>query len=141
MAQEHSNGVPQRRVTKSEACEALGVSLSTLDRRISEGQYEVERVQQGQVQRVFVLLPGDTARPREAEPEPATELVELRERVAGLEALLEERGRRLAEADERYQHQRVDHEAEVGRLLRALPAPSAPPAPGAPSRPWWKVWA
>ena len=50
--------------------------------------------------------------------------MELRERVAGLEALLEERGRRLAEADERYQHQRVDHEAEVGRLLRALPAPT-----------------
>ena len=64
MAQEHSNGVQHRRVTKSEACETLGVSLSTLDRRISEGQYEVERIQQGQVQRVFVLLPGDTARPR-----------------------------------------------------------------------------
>ena len=141
MAQEHITDPSQVRVTKAEACKALGVSLATLNRRISEGQYDVDRVQQGQVQRVFVLLPGDTARPREAEPEPATELVELRERVAGLEALLEERGRRLAEADERYQYQRVDHEAEVGRLLRALPAPSAPPAPGAPSRPWWKMWA
>ena len=63
MAQDHSNDPSLRRVTKPEACQILQVSLSTLNRRIAEGQLEVERVQQGQGHRVFVLMPADTDRP------------------------------------------------------------------------------
>ena len=48
------------RVTKSEACRRLGVSLSTLDRRIAAGELPVEREQLGAQVRVMVLLPADT---------------------------------------------------------------------------------
>ena len=56
MSQEPPIATPLRRVTKAEACQLLQVSLSTLNRRIAEGQLAVERVPQGQVQRIFVLL-------------------------------------------------------------------------------------
>ena len=52
MSQEHTTGLPQRRVTKSEACRLLGVFWFTLDRQISEGHLEVERVKQRLVHRV-----------------------------------------------------------------------------------------
>ena len=85
MSQQHTTGLPQRRVTKSEACQILGVSLSTLDRRITEGQLEVERVQQGQVNRVFVLLPaGDMPEDR---PDPEKEMAVAQERIRSLEEL------------------------------------------------------
>ena len=133
MAQDHGNDIPQQRVTKMEACRLLGVSLSTLDRRIAEGQYEVERVQQGQVHRVFVLLPAAVdldEGPEESGPDAGVQLAVAQERIRSLEDLvsLEREWRVMAEG-------------RVQDLLRALPAPSAPPAPGAPSRPWWKIWA
>ena len=85
MSQDHSIDPSLRRVTKSEACQLLNVSLSTLNRRIAEGQLEVERVQQGQIHRVFVLLPADTDRPEapeEAEPDGGTDLAEAAEEKA-----------------------------------------------------------
>ena len=125
MSQEHSTGLHQRRVTKSEACRLLGVSLSTLDRRITEGQLEVERVQQGLVNRVFVLLPGDTSEERQ---DPETELAVAQERIRGLEELvaLEREWRETAET-------------RLHEVLRALPAPSPTPEPET-RRPWWKLW-
>ena len=124
MSQEHTTGLPQRRVSKSEACRLLGVSLSTLDRRIAEGQLAVERVQQGQVHRVYVLLPGDTP---EDEPNPESALAVAQERIRGLEELvaLEREWRETAET-------------RLHEMLRGLPAPAAPTQSG--KRPWWKVW-
>ena len=91
MAQDHSIDTPLRRVTKPEACQILQVSLSTLNRRIAEGQLAVERVQQGQGHRVFVLLPADTDRPEapeEAEPDGGTELAVAQERIRNLENMV-----------------------------------------------------
>ena len=91
MSQDHSIDTSLRHVTKSEACQLLNVSLSTLNRRIAEGQLEVERVQQGQIHRVFVLLPADTDRPEapeEAEPDGGTELAVAQERIRNLEELV-----------------------------------------------------
>ena len=84
MAQDHGNDIPQQRVTKMEACRLLVVSLSPLDRRIAEGQYEVERVQQGQVHRVFVLLPADVdipEGPEESGPDAGVQLAVAQERI------------------------------------------------------------
>ena len=126
MSQEHTTGAPQRRVTKSEACRLLGVSLSTLDRRIAEGQLEVERVQQGQVNRVFVLLPAEDL--PEDRPDPETEMAVAQERIRSLEELvsLEREWRQTAET-------------RLQEVLRALPATTPAPAPAI-RRPWWKLW-
>ena len=126
MSHEHTTGPPQRRVTKSEACRLLGVSLSTLDRRITEGQLEVERVQQGQVNRVFVLLPSEDM--PEDRPDPETEMAVAQERIRSLEELvsLEREWRQTAET-------------RLQEVLRALPAPAAAPEPET-HRPWWKLW-
>ena len=126
MSQEHTTGLPQRRVTKSEACKLLGVSLSTLDRRIAEGQLEVERVQQGQVNRVFVLLPAEDM--PEDRPDPEIEIAVAQERIRSLEELvsLEREWRQMAET-------------RLQEVLRALPAP-APAAEPENRRPWWKLW-
>ena len=45
MSQDHPIESSLRRVTKSDACRLLQVSLSTLNRRVAEGQIAVERVQ------------------------------------------------------------------------------------------------
>ena len=126
MSQQHTTELPQRRVTKSEACRLLGVSLSTLDRRISEGQLEVERVQQGQVNRVFVLLPAEDMPEDRLDPE--TEMAVAQERIRSLEELvsLEREWRQTAET-------------RLQEVLRALPAPTPAPEPEI-RRPWWKLW-
>ena len=139
MSQDHSIDPSLRRVPKSEACQFLNVSLSTLNRRIAEGQLEVERVQQGQIHRVFVLLPADTAlpeAPEEAEPDSGTELAVAQERIRNLENMVTLQREWLDLAEARVQH-----------LIQALPAPTSPAAPPVASpaapperRPWWKFW-
>ena len=139
MSPDHSIDPSLRRVTKSEARQLLNVSLSTLNRRIAEGQLEVERVQQGQVHRVFVLLPADTDRPEapeEAEPDGGTDLAVAQERIRNLEDLVT------------LQRDWLDlAEARVQQLIQALPAPTPPADPPVASlaapperRPWWKFW-
>ena len=131
MSQDHSIDTSLRHVTKSEACQLLNVSLSTLNRRIAEGQLEVERVQQGQVHRVFVLLPADTdlpEAPEEAEPDSGTELAVAQERIRNLENMVT------------LQREWLDlAEARVQQFIQALPSPT-PPAALPASRPWWKFW-
>ena len=131
MSQDHSIDTSLRHVTKSEACQLLNVSLSTLNRRIAEGQLEVERVQQGQVHRVFVLLPADTdlpEAPEEAEPDGGTELAVAQERIRNLENMVT------------LQREWLDlAEARVQQFIQALPSPT-PPAALPASRPWWKFW-
>ena len=131
MSQDHSIDTSLRHVTKSEACQLLNVSLSTLNRRIAEGQLEVERVRQGQIHRVFVLLPADTdlpEAPEEAEPDGGTELAVAQERIRNLEELVT------------LQRDWLDlAESRVQQLIQALPAPT-PPAVPPERRPWWKFW-
>ena len=131
MARDHPIEASLKRVPKSDACQLLNVSLSTLNRRIAEGQLEVERVQQGQIHRVFVLLPADTAlpeAPEEAEPDGGTDLAVAQERIRNLEELVT------------LQREWLDlAEARVQQLIQALPAPTPPAAPPE-RRPWWKFW-
>ena len=140
MSQDHSNDLSLRRVTKPEACQILQVSLSTLNRRIAEGQLEVERVRQGQAHRIFVLLPADTDRPvapDEAGPDAGTQLAVAQERIKNLEDMV------------KLQKEWLDlSESRVQQLLRSLPEPTSPVAPPAPPpptplaarRPLWKFW-
>ena len=131
MSPDHSTDTSLRRVTKSEACQLLKVSLSTLNRRIAEGQLEVERVQQGRIHRVFVLLPADTDRPEtpeEAEPDGGTDLAVAQERIRNLENMVTLQRGWLDLA-----------EARVQQLIQALPAPTPPAAPPE-RRSWWKFW-
>ena len=109
------------RVSKQEASARLQVSLSTVNRRIEDGELEVEYETHGRSHRVWVLLPdtadapgdetdgipavpdnaaGDMAGMSEAA---AVEVAILRERCARFEELSEYRGKLLVEADARTQ--------------------------------------
>ena len=127
MSQDHSNDLSLRRGTKPEACQILQVLLSTLNRRIAEGQLAVERVRQGHVHRMFVLIPADTDMPgakEEAEPEEETQIAIDQERIRNLEEL------------EILQREWLDlSEAWARQLLPALPAPTPPTDPPAVRRP------
>ena len=132
MAQDHPIEASLKRVPKLDACRLLQALLFTLNRRIAEGQLEVERVQQGQIHRVFVLLPADTDRPEapeEAEPDSGTDLAVAQERIRNLEELVT------------LQRDWLDlAEARVQQFIQALPAPPTPPATPPERRPWWKFW-
>ena len=138
MSPDHSIDPPLRRVTKPEACQILQVSLSTLNRRIAEGQLAVERVQQGLAHRIFVLLPADTDRLEAAQagPDAGTQLAVAQERIKNLEDMV------------KLQKEWLDlSESRVQQLLRSLPEPTSPVAPPAPPptppaarRAWWKLW-
>ena len=91
-----------RLLTKAEACRELGVSLSTLDRRIASGELQVRQEEHKRRHRVYVMLDDspmensedgqsqDTARERIRRLEEQVELLKSqldleRERRAGLE--------------------------------------------------------
>ena len=80
-----------RLLTKEEACRELGMSLSTLDRKISAGRLMVRRERHGQRHRVYVMVDdgafetnGATNTP-EAVGSCNTQLAVARERIRGLE--------------------------------------------------------
>ena len=82
-----------RMLTKAEACRELGLSLSTLDRRISAGDLQAKREPHGRRHRVYVVMDDDPpGSDNHQEPDGAA-LAVARERVRGLEtqvALLRE---------------------------------------------------
>ena len=76
-------------VTKAEACQELGVSLSTLNRRIAAGDLKTKREPHGRRHRVYVMLDDDPSSD-ESDVEPGdTELAAARERIRDLEAQVE----------------------------------------------------
>ena len=142
-----------RRVTKTEAMQELGVSLSTLDRMIRRHDVAVERERHGRRDRVYVMLDGDEsdmvndavttsngsagASANGSSTSPAdvsvdVDLAVAQARVVSLEELVTWYKDRLTMSDERY------HELHL-QLIRALPAPADPQAEKN-GRPWWKVW-
>ena len=132
MSQDHQIDTPLRHATKSDACQLLQVSLSTLNRRIAEGQLAVERVQQEHVHRVFVLIPADPdmpEAPEEAELDEGTRLAVAQERIRNLEEMVTLQREWLYLSDARGQ-----------QLLRALPEPTPPTYPPAARHPWWNFW-
>ena len=74
-----------RLLTKAEACQELGISLSTLDRRIASGEIKVKREPRGRRHRVYVVMEGA---PTEDQPDNSLIVLALAvalERILGLE--------------------------------------------------------
>lgn len=132
------------RHTKKQAAEKLGVSASTIDRRISDGSLRTEREQHGRTHRVWVLLEDDEVEEAiegvdgmtDASPDKSaasgesTELAVLRERCARLKELAEYRGELLVESEKRTQ-MLITELATAQRTSEAL-ARALPPAPPEP---------
>ena len=126
-----------RRVTKAQACQELGVSLSTLDRWIAAGEVQVEREKHGKRHRVYVVLnaampdtsgdaaDGGSARSN-ASGDSALALAE--ERVRHLEDLVDYLKAQL----DLEQHRNAELVADLrsGRLV----------LPAAQGHAWWRFW-
>ena len=74
-----------RLLTKAKACRALGVSLSTLDRRIAAGELLTQREPRGQRHRVYVVVGDDVSEGCDDAVRAATALAVAHERIRGLE--------------------------------------------------------
>ena len=104
----------KERLTKEEACQRLGIHLSTLDRMIKRNEVETELEPQGSRHRVYVLLdqdeaPGahqdtspDAARYMSDDPAHTSEVIVLRERVKSLEEMISYYQQQLRDAEWRY---------------------------------------
>lgn len=82
-----------RLLTKADACRTLGVSLSTLDRRIASGEILTQREPRGRRHRVYVVLGDHVSEGSDDAARAATVLAVAHERIRGLEeqvALLRE---------------------------------------------------
>ena len=142
-----------RRVSKMDAVNILGVSLSTVERMIKRGELQVEKEDLGSRHRIWILLeeevrdesadePGEQAAgyspgmPRDAlDMSEKEELIALRVQVKGLQDLSDFRAEQLKESDLRFQQlmQQFD------RLSLALPAPAPESKPR--GRGWsWLPW-
>ena len=75
-----------RMLTKTEACQELRLSLSTLNRRIAAGEMPVRREPRGRRHRVFVMLDDD---PPEDGGAADAALAVAQDRILGLEAQVE----------------------------------------------------
>ena len=131
----------KQRLSKVEASQELGVSISTIDRMIRRGDLQIEREGTKSNDRVWVILEGE-----EAAGADDRDVTELREQVKELQGqvksqreLADYRGELLKEGELRFhallQELSSSHRTNEA-LTRALPAPAAPPQP-APRKRWW----
>ncbi|MXZ90453.1 MAG: hypothetical protein F4W95_10490 [Chloroflexi bacterium] len=74
-----------RMLTKAEACRELGMSLSTLDRRIAAGDLKAKREPHGRRHRVYVMLDDDPPGNASNDGSDDTALAVAQERIRGLE--------------------------------------------------------
>ena len=77
-----------RMLTKAEACRELGLSLSTLDRRIASGDLQARREPHGRRHRVYVMLDDEPPGNDNGMASGGTALAVAQERIRGLEAQL-----------------------------------------------------
>ena len=113
----------------------MGMSLSTLDRRISAGQLMVRRDARGQRHRVYVVVEDDVCETNGTNNASTdmgsgnTQLAVARERIRGLEAQVELLREQLGREQNR--------NAELFNQLKEgiLTIPSA-----GPRRAWWRFW-
>ena len=75
-----------RMLTKAEACRELGLSLSTLDRRIAAGELQAKREPHGRRHRVYVVMDDDPPDNKDDVASGGTALAVAQERIRGLEA-------------------------------------------------------
>ena len=142
------------RVSRTEAARHLGVSISTIDRRIQRGELSVEKEDYGSRERVYVLLDEDSAAPSAANlpvtaaaaaggspgDTTADYLRTLEHQMKSLQELADYRQKELHESELRFQQilgNLTTAQQTIERMSRALPAPEES-APGARrSRSWW----
>ena len=131
----------KQRLSKVEASQELGVSISTIDRMIRRGDLQIEREGTKSNDRVWVILEGEEA--AEAGDGDATELreqvKELQGQVKSQRELADYRGELLKEGELRFhallQELSSSHRTSEA-LTRALPEPPQP-AQEAPRKRWW----
>ena len=125
-----------RLLTKAEACRELGVSLSTLDRRIAAGMLMVRRETHGQRHRVYVVMDDDRVEVNGVSNSLSdagigdSHLVVARERIRGLEELVEFLKGELRTAQER-----------TAELLAGLSADREISKTRRRRYKWWRFWA
>ncbi len=78
-----------RLLTKAEACRELGLSLSTLDRRIAAGDLKTKREPHGRRHRVYVVLDDEPPDNANGDGSGDTALAVAQERIRGLEGQME----------------------------------------------------
>ena len=112
-----------RTLTKAEACRELGLSLSTLDRRIAAGELRARREPHGRRHRVYVMLDDDPPE-RDKEMESGNTALDVaQERVRGLETQVEI-------LQEQLEHERFRN-SELVNELKAAQSQSGPR---------WRFW-
>ena len=125
-------GMTKQRLTKQQAGEHFGVSVTTLDRMIRRGDLQIERDGPGERAKVWVLLDEEQGSSSGSQPDSQpggqsrdAELEVLQERVKNLEELSEYRAHLLREAELRYHEllqQMASSQRTVENLTRVLPA-------------------
>lgn len=75
----------ERLLTKAEACRELGVSLSTLDRRIASGAIQTKKVPLGRRHRVYVVAEENTSQEGNNHMSLRVAFCMAQERIRGLE--------------------------------------------------------
>ena len=129
-----------QRVSRSGAAAILGVSLTTLDRRIARGDIAAEIESHGDGRRVWVMLPDSS--PDETRPTTsnASQVSAFEAQLAARDELIVHMRNQLTEAEARHQMlierlEAAQHHADnlTARLLP--PAPEATSA--ADRRRWW----
>ena len=115
-----------RLLTKAEACRELGLSLSTLDRRIAAGELQSKREPHGRRHRVYVMLDDDP--PENDHAAETAALAVAQERIRGLEE-------QVAYLQGQLDHERQRNAEMVDQLRDAATTTS-----GMQQRPWWLGW-
>ena len=123
-----------QRVTKQQAMVSMGVSSSTLERRIKSGEVQVEVDHAGNRRRVWVVVDDDPADEPPGiqhdiqHPTGDTQVVVMQVKLDNALALAEYRAELLRESETRF-HELLQ---QMNSLTRALPAPAEKPR-----RSWW----
>ena len=125
----NDKGNTERLLTKAEACEELGISLSTLDRRIASGEIQVRRKPRGRRHRVYVVMEGGRAEDEQDDSLDRFALVIALERILGLEE-------KVAELQGQLQQDRESNSLKFDELKATMVQPSSHEQP----RPWWRFW-
>ena len=123
-----------QRVTKQQAMVSMGISSSTLERRIKSGEVQVEVDHAGSKRRVWVVVDDDQADEQPGiqhdiqHPTGDTQVVIMQVKLDNALALAEYRAELLRESETRF-HELLQ---QMNSLTRALPAPAEKPR-----RSWW----
>ena len=116
-------------LTKAEACEELGISLSTLDRRIASGAIRARKKPMGQRHRVYVVMEGGASEDADDDSSDRFALVVALEKILDLQE-------KLTELQEQLQQDRKSNSLKFDELNAAMIQPSSRKQP----HPWWRFW-